>query len=129
MSRIPQHPERKAVFAGNVYRTAHRMTQHNTPGGFLIPFSWWPFIVSCILVPILCLAGGADLGVYGEENAFRQCCVSIAWLGIPLGVLISIFCGFFIVTERGRGWETFALWLCCLVVFPVYAVFVMALLT
>ena len=125
MNQTSHSPEKKAAFAGNVCHPAQR----NISGSYLIPCSWWPLLISCILVPVLCLAGGADLGAYGEKNAFRQLCVSIAWPGIPLGVLASIISGFFIVTERGRGWEAAALWFCCLVVFPVYALITIAVLT
>lgn len=96
---------------------------------FRIPFSWWPLITACLLVPMLCLVGGNDLGVYGEGNVFLDSLVGIGWIGIPLGIMISLFCGVFIITQPGRVWEGLSLWLCCLLGFPVYALFVIASFT
>ena len=93
---------------------------------FRIPFSWWPLITACLLVPMLCLVGGTDLGAYGEDDVFLDSLVAIGWVGIPLGIIISLFCGVFIITQPGRVWEALALWLCCLLGFPVYALFIIA---
>lgn len=96
---------------------------------FRIPFSWWPLITACLLVPMLCFVGGNDLGAYGEDDAVRDFLVSVGWIGIPSGIIISLFCGVFIITQPGRRWEALALWLCCLPGFPVYALITIALLT
>lgn len=96
---------------------------------FRIPFSWWPLIAAWLLVPMLCLVGGNDLGAYGEGNVFLDSLVGIGWVGIPLGIIISLFCGVFIITQPGRVWEGLALCLCCLVGFPVYALITIASFT
>lgn len=96
---------------------------------FRIPFSWWPLIASCLLVPMLCFVGGNDLGAYGEGDVFRDSLVAIGWIGIPLGIIISLFCGVFIITQPGRVCEALLLWLCCLLGFPVYALFIIATYT
>lgn len=96
---------------------------------FRIPFSWWPLITACLLVPMLCIVGGNDLGAYGEDDVFLDSLVGIGWVGIPLGIIISLFCGVFIITQPGRVWEALALWLCCLLGFPAYALFIIASFT
>ena len=95
---------------------------------FRIPFSWWPLITACLLVPMLCLVGGNDLGAYGENDAFRDFLVAAGWIGIPLGGFTSLACGAFIISQ-GRVREGLALWLCCLLGFPVYALIIIALFT
>ena len=70
-----------------------------------------PMCVSYVSLPILAIIGGAALGAYGTDNKVIDTFVTIFWLLIPFGVVVSIFCIPFLFM-LGKIREALYLFLC-----------------
>lgn len=89
-----------------------------------IIIAWLPMVTSCIMIPILILIGGKDLGAYGTNSATLDSLVTLMWIFIPLGLVISIYSSLmmFVIgimlhnSQKIR--ESIYLFLCC-ILFPL----------
>lgn len=86
-----------------------------------LSFAYLPIGTSFILVPILMMIGGRDLGAYGTNNEVTDVFVKMLWFLIPSGVIISLLCtpSLFIL---GKTREALLVLLLSFPVFPAYLV-------
>lgn len=83
--------------------------------------TYLPLGISFVLWPILIIVGGRDLGAYSKNNVTIDTFVSIMWLLIPLGVVVSFLCSPFLFIF-GKIKEAIYLLLLCILLFPLYFV-------
>lgn len=106
----------KTYFSGNIYKPENRSDKYNN---IFTVWPWLPLIVSAFCVPVICILGGNDFGLYESESSI----IRISLMLMPLGVISSLFASFFLMTLPNRKWEAVLLLICCLVIFPIYFVF------
>lgn len=108
------------IFCGNIYKKSNQMNKNEEN---FIPLSWLPIAFSFILTPVFFLTGGGDnLDMY-DNNNFSHYITTFSLIFIPLGLLLSFFCAFFVFFEKNRKVESILLWCVCILIFPIFFIF------
>lgn len=98
-----------------------------------IIIAWLPMVFSYIMLPCLMLTGGRDLGAYGSNSSTMDLFVTLMWIFIPLGLILSVFSSFLIFIagllshNRQKIRESITLFLFCLL-YPLFWVTISNLL-